>query len=121
MTVLADTSVWVDHFRRTNPRLEKLLADGNLLIHPAVIGELACRTLSRRQEVLTHLRRLPAALLTSPDETLFVVESRRLWGKGIGWTDAQMIASALLSDCTLWTLDKRLDAVASALGIGTKR
>ncbi len=84
-------------------------------MHPAVIGELACGSLHRRKEVLIDLRKLPAALVADDDETLFVVESRKLWGKGIGWIDAQLLASALLSGCKLWTLDRRLRVVARAL------
>lgn len=122
MMVLADTSVWVDHFRRTDSGLQRLLRNGDVVIHPAVIGELACGAISRREEVLSDLHRLPAAVVASTEETLFVIETHRLWGKGIGWIDAQLIASALISSgCELWTRDKRLDAVARALGIGWKR
>jgi predicted nucleic acid-binding protein len=115
--VLADTSVWVAHFRRNNPRLQALLADGEVLMHPAVVGELACGNLTRRARVLSDLQKLPAAVEADREDALFVIESRRLWGKGIGWTDAQLVASALLTECALWTLDKHLHRVAAALGI----
>jgi hypothetical protein len=83
----------------------------------AVIGELACGNLKRREQVLLDLQRLPAAAVADVEDTLFVIASRRLWGKGIGWTDAQLVAAALLSGARLWTHDKKLHAVASALRI----
>lgn len=115
--ILADTSVWVDHLRTADPRLQSALADSAILVHPAVTGELACGTLSRRRDVLSYLAGLPAASVADSEETMFVIESRKLWGKGIGWTDAQLVASALLSGCKLWTRDRRLHEVAVALRI----
>jgi predicted nucleic acid-binding protein len=117
MKVLVDTSVWVNHFRRRDPRLQGLLSDGDLCMHPAVIGELACGNLTQRNRVLADLQKLPAAAIADGDDTMFVIESRKLWGKGIGWTDAQLIASALLGGCLLWTHDKHLHNAAVALGI----
>jgi predicted nucleic acid-binding protein len=117
MKVLVDTSVWVDHFRRGDPGLETLLLGGGVCIHPAVIGELACGNLARRNTVLSDLQKLPIASIADHEDALFVIESRRLWGKGIGWTDAQLVASALLTKCSLWTHDKQLRNVALALGI----
>jgi predicted nucleic acid-binding protein len=109
--------VWIAHFRRTDPRLQAFLADGEVFLHAAVIGELACGNLTRRAKVLSDLQRLPAAAEANREDTLFVIESRRLWGKGMGWTDAQLIASALLTGCALWTHDKQLHKVADSLGI----
>jgi hypothetical protein len=115
--VLADTSVWVDHLRAADSRLQSAIADSALLIHPAVIGELACGTLPGRNDFLSYLQDLPSAAVADSEETLFVIESRKLWGKGIGWTDALLVASALLSGCELWTRDKRLHEVAIDLNI----
>jgi len=86
-------------------------------MHPAVVGELACGNLTRRGKVLSDLQKLPAASVADREDTMFVIESRRLWGKGIGWTDAQLVASALLTGCAFWTHDKRLRAAAIALRI----
>jgi predicted nucleic acid-binding protein len=86
-------------------------------MHPAVVGEIACGNLTRRNKVLSDLQELLLADLADKDDTLFVIESRRLWGKGIGWTDAQLVASALLTGCALWTHDKRLHDVAVSLRI----
>ena len=117
MKVLVDTSVWVDHFRRSDSRLQGLLSEGEIFIHPAAIGELACGNLTRRDNVLSDLHRLRSAAIADCEDTMFLIESRKLWGKGIGWTDAQLVASALLSGCELWTRDRRLHDIAVALNI----
>lgn len=115
--VLADTSVWVDHLRQGSARLGQLLRANEVLTHPFVIGELACGVLQSRAEILRHLGALPEARLADHGEVLHLVESAKLHGRGIGWVDAHLLASALLSRCSLWTLDKRLSLLASSLGI----
>lgn len=116
--ILVDTSVWIDHFRRSDPRLKTLLDEEEVLMHPAVIGELACGALPDRRRTLIDLQSLPMiASIADAEETMFVIESRHLWGRGIGWTDAQLLASALISGCRLWTHDKRLRDAAAALHI----
>ena len=111
MKCLVDTSVWIDHLRSGNARLIELLREDSVLIHPAVIGELACGTLRRRAETLASLRLLPQAPEASLDEVLHFIDERRLHGRGIGWVDAQLLASAALSGVSLWTLDVRLAGV----------
>jgi predicted nucleic acid-binding protein len=115
--VLVDTSVWVDHLRRGNARLADRLERGRVLCHPFVIGELACGNLSRRDEILSLLRALPGAPSASDAEVLSLVESHRLMGRGLGWIDVHLLASALLADRLLWTLDRRLHSAARDLGI----
>lgn len=115
--VLADTSVWVEHFRRGEPKLASHLADGLVLVHPFVLGELACGNLKRRGEILSDLQELPSAKPASAAEVLQLIQDRRLWGRGLGWVDVHLLASALLSDCGFWTLDKRLARAASELGL----
>lgn len=115
MTILADTSVWIHHFRYGEPKLAALLWDGHVLMHPFVLGELACGNLQDRRAVLSNLEALPSAELASNAEVLQLVHDRRLWGKGLGWIDAHLVASMLLSGCDLWTLDKRLAAVVSTI------
>jgi predicted nucleic acid-binding protein len=115
--VLADTSVWIDHFRRGLPELSSQLGSHLVLTHPFVIGELACGNLRNRRAVLMDLQRLPQAVPASQREVLHLIESRQLWGKGLGWADVHLLSSALLSDCRLWTLDKRLHTVAVRLGL----
>lgn len=113
--VLVDTSVWVDHFRKTNPHLATLLTHGQVTCHPFVIGELACGNLRNRREILSLLQALPSARVPEPDEVLFFIERQWLMGLGIGIIDIYLLASIRLSNVTLWTLDKRLDAVAGRL------
>lgn len=116
--ILVDTSVWVDHLRRGDRKLEKLLNEGVVLCHPFVIGELACGNLKNRDEILCLLAALPASSAASHEEGLRLVGDRKLAGKGLGWIDVHLLASALLSNCTLWTKDKALGAVACSLKVG---
>lgn len=113
--ILADTSVWIDHLRQGHPRLAKSLSEGLILMHPFVSGELACGNLHNRAVVLSDLNALPAAKLASNVEVFHLVEVRKLWGRGLGWIDVHLLASAMISNCDLWTLDKRLARAASDL------
>jgi predicted nucleic acid-binding protein len=115
--VLADTSVWIRHFQQGEPRLADRLSQGLVLTHPFVAGELACGNLKNRQAVLADLHALPLASVASDGEVLRFVEDRRLWGKGLGWVDVHLLASAALSGCELWTLDKRLARTGKELGL----
>lgn len=115
--VLADTSVWIAHFRQGQPALAGLLSDGLVLMHPFVVGELALGNLKKRASVLSDLATLSVATRASDAEVMSLIENRRLWGRGLGWMDAHLIASALLSRCRLWTLDRRLATTASELGL----
>jgi predicted nucleic acid-binding protein len=119
--ILVDTSVWIDHFRRGGPLLKDLLSEGVVITHPFVIGELACGNLMHRTSILSDLNALPIALSASHDEVLRLVEDRKLWGQGIGWVDAHLIASALLSNCRFWTLDRRLDRWAADAAVNLHR
>jgi predicted nucleic acid-binding protein len=117
VTVLADTSVWVQHFRRGEPALAALLSDGLLLMHPFIVGELACGNLKNRPAIMSYLHALPLAPLASSAEVHRLIEDRRLFGRGLGWIDVHLLASTLLSGSRLWTNDKRLASVASQLGV----
>ena len=115
--LLADTSVWIEHFRRRDRILADRLSEGSILIHPFVSGELACGNLKDRVAVLADLHALPAAKLASNAEVLRLIEDQRLSGRGLGWIDVHLLASALLSNCRLWTLDSRLAKAAAELGL----
>ncbi|MCX5952028.1 MAG: type II toxin-antitoxin system VapC family toxin [Cyanobacteria bacterium] len=115
--ILADTSVWVEHLRHGLPRLATLLQGGEVLIQPWVIGELACGNLRNRSQVLELLQGLPAATVASDAEGLLLIERDRLMGRGIGYIDAHMLASARLSHCRLWTQDRGLATVALVQGL----
>lgn len=116
--VLADTSVWIEHFRRREAILAGHLFDGLILMHPFIAGELACGNLKNRAVILANLHELPPARLASNSEVLQLLDDRGLWGRGLGWIDAHLLASALLSHCRLRTLDRRLAKVAAELGVG---
>ena len=115
--ILVDTSVWVEHLRHGLPRLATLLQAGEVLIHPWVIGELACGNLRNRSQVLGLLQGLPAATVASDAEVLLLIEGDRLMGRGIGYIDTHLLASARLSHCRLWTQDRHLAAVALEQGL----
>jgi predicted nucleic acid-binding protein len=113
---LADTSVWIEHFRQGN-ELGALLEEGRVLLHPFVIGELACGNLRSRKRILDDLAALPAAVAATDDEVFSLIEKQRLWGRGIGWIDAHLLAAAILSGCALWTLDRALASAARSIGV----
>jgi len=115
--ILVDKSVWVEHLRHGLPRLARHLQEGEVLIHPWVIGELACGNLRNRSQVLELMQGLPAATVASDAEVLLLIERDRLMGLGIGYVDAHLLASARLSHCRLWTQDRRLAAVAQEQGL----
>jgi len=117
--VLVDTSVWIQHFRQGEPVLSDRLSEGAVLMHPFVSGELACGNLRHRSETLSDLHELPQASLASNSEVLRLIEDRRLWGRGLGWVDLHLLASALLSGCGFWTLDRRLAGAAKELGLSS--
>jgi predicted nucleic acid-binding protein len=110
--VLVDTSVWIEHFRRGEPRLVDSLSEGLVLTHPWIIGELACGNLRDRAAILADLSALPVAAPAADSDVLALIENRKLWGRGLGWIDMHLLASTLLSNCQFWTLDKRLARAA---------
>lgn len=116
--ILVDTSVWVDHLHKGVPELAQALEQEQVLTHPFVIGELACGGLKNRREILQLLTALPSAAVASHEEALVFIEERTLMGKGLGYIDAHLLASAtLVADARLWTHDKRLASVARELGV----
>lgn len=118
--VLVDTSVWVSHLRDGNTELANLLNDGRVLCHPFIIGELACGNLQDRAVILSFLQWLPMSIEAEHEEVLSFIENNRLMGKGIGYVDAHLIASAVLTGIPIWTLDKKLAQVADGLQIKYK-
>lgn len=117
--ILVDTSVWIDHLRIGQPFLVRLLEfEGSLVLgHSWVIGELALGNLAQRQEVIGLLNGLPQATVATDDEVMTLVDRHQLYGLGIGYVDAQLLASTQLTvDTALWTGDRRL--VAAALRVG---
>ena len=113
--ILVDTSVWVDHLRNGNDTLSERLLKDEVACHPMVIGELACGNLKRRKELLALLHALPAVERVSDDEILFFIEQHRLSGRGLGLVDIHILASCVISQTPLWTLDDRLRQAANDL------
>lgn len=119
--ILVDTSVWIDHLRRGDRALAELLEAGRALGHPFVLGELALGTLQAREVVLDALRNLPQAARATDEETLQFIESERLYGLGVGYVDAHLLAAARLTPgAALWTRDGRLAAAAERLGLAPR-
>ena len=114
---LVDTSVWVDHLRRGNARLASLLNDAQVCCHPCIVGELACGMIRNRHEILELLKSLPGVIVAEPEEILEMIDRNRLYGRGAGWIDMQILSSALLTGVRLWTLDSQLLKMARELGV----
>lgn len=116
--ILIDTSVWVDHLRAGNKELSALLDAGTVLAHPFVIGELALGNLRQRAIVLNALSDLPRSCVATDAEVLHFIQRHELFGRGIGYIDAHLLAAVHLTPGTeLWTNDRRLRAVAIHLGM----
>ncbi len=115
--ILLDTSVWVDHLRRGDPRVVEVLESGRAAAHAFVIGELACGNLKARTRVLDLLKALHQLAPATDDEALQFIETHKLMGRGIGYVDAHLLAAAAIGDSLLWTRDRRLREVASELGL----
>jgi predicted nucleic acid-binding protein len=114
--ILADTSVWIEHLRHGEPRLRAALEAERVLMHPFVIGELACGNLRERDSLLELLRRLPVVPMATEQEAHSLLARRNLMGRGIGWIDVHLLAStALAAPARLWTQDKRLAMIAADL------
>lgn len=116
--ILVDTSVWVDHLRYGDDGLATLLINSQVLMHPFVVGELACGNLRQRTEVLSLLKDLPQASVAHDEKVLFYIERRELMGRGIGYVDAHLMAAVTLhGGARLWTRDKRLQTLATEEGL----
>lgn len=116
--ILVDTSVWIDHLRRGSTRLSSLLMNAAVLVHPFIIGELACGNLRNRSRILKLLEDLPASKVADDKEVLFFIEHNDLMGRGIGYVDAHLLASVSLSSPSrLWTTDRKLKDAAIRLGL----
>ena len=118
MRVLADTSIWVDHFRRADVQLVSFLDHGDVVAHPFVIGELALGNLPQRDQALRELQDLPQAKVATDREVLYFVDRHRLFGLGVGYVDAHLLAAvSLTAGAGLWTRDRRLGRAADRLGL----
>jgi len=120
--ILVDTSIWVDHLRAGEPALVHALEQGHVLMHPFVVGELACGTLKNRAEILRLAASLPGAPEATDTEALQFIEKRRLMGRGIGYIDVHLLASTALAPAArFWTRDRRLARIAAELRMALQR
>lgn len=115
--VLVDTSVWVRHLREGDSELEQLLNNGEVMCHPYIVGELACGNMKNRHEVLSLLQLLPLATPARHEEILQFIELNHLMGKGLGYIDVHLAASAVLSGVPILSYDKKLNEVSEGLSI----
>jgi hypothetical protein len=116
--ILADTSIWVEHLRSRNPEMESLLGRGQIAMHPFIVAEIALGSLHNRRKRLEEMEALLEVRVAQLDEVRHMIEAHSLYSKGIGLTDAHLIASCLMTPGTqLWTRDGALQKVAATLGI----
>lgn len=117
MSVLVDTSVWINHFRDHDSELARLLEDEQVLTHPFIIGELACGQLRQRKEIIDLLHVLPCVSKATDDEVLFFIDRHRLMGVGLSLIDIHLLASCMTDRCRIWTAYKPLHSAAMKLNV----
>jgi predicted nucleic acid-binding protein len=116
--ILVDTSVWIDHLRASDEQLTHLLVAGQVLVHPFVTGELALGNLRNRDTLLGALQDIAQAPVATEPEVLRFIGQKGLFGLGIGYIDAHLLAAVMLiPGSLLWTRDKRLLMASVQLGI----
>lgn len=115
MSVLIDTSVWIDHFHQADPQLQACLQAGQAWTHTVVIGELATGRLKHRADILRHLQKLPRADEIDLAEGLHLLNEHALMGRGLSWSDVQLLAAARIDGLRLWTRDRALAEAAAEL------
>ena len=118
--VLIDTSVWIDHFNRSDSTLQLLLYEFEVVTHQFILGELACGNFKNRNEIFTLLSNLPTIKTITNEEYFLFLEKNKLYGKGLGFVDIYLLASSLLSQCLIFTRDKNLLLAARSLKISFK-
>lgn len=119
--ILVDSSVWVDHLRKSDVELTSLLVARLVTMHPMVAGEIACGNLNNRAAILRDVGRLPCALIAKHSEVMQFIESKNLMGKGIGFVDMHLLVATIAGDLKLWTRDKRLKLAAQNLNCAYSR
>jgi predicted nucleic acid-binding protein len=117
VTILVDSSVWLDHLELQNERLITLLEANRVVCHPFIVGEITSLRLRHREAILDRLKRLPQVQMATHAEVIYLMEVNDLRGDGLGWIDLHLLASVLLSECRLWTLDPLLHSTAHMLNV----
>ncbi|MEL7491697.1 MAG: type II toxin-antitoxin system VapC family toxin [Pseudomonadota bacterium] len=115
---LVDSSVWINHLRASDEALIKALRTDLVSTHPYVVGELALGSLKNRMTFIEMMKNLPSVKVADNEEVLDMIDARGLFSRGLGWIDAHLLASSLITGgASLWTDDKRLGDIASELGV----
>lgn len=115
--VIVDTSVWVNYLRKGDSQLEKLLNKGQVMCHRFIIGEITCGNINNRNEILRLLQLLPSAVQARHEEVMEFIETSKLMGRGLGYIDVHLAASARLTGVAIWTADKKFSEINKELGI----
>ena len=120
--ILADSSVWIDHLRQSNPALVRVLHAGEVCMHSQVLGELACGSLKDRALRISQWRAMPRLASVTDAQAMAFIEWHRLMNRGLGFVDVHLLAAAAaaaaaVAGARLWTRDKRLAEAASALNL----
>ena len=115
--VVVDTSVWIDFLHKGNSDMEELLMRGNVATHELIIGELSCGNIKNRESFLEMINKLPIVESVLFNELIFFIDKHKLYGKGLGFIDCHILASAYLHNIKLWTKDKKLNQLAGELSI----
>lgn len=116
--IIVDTSIWIDHLHRNEEAMASLLDENLVLMHPFVLGEISLGSLRDWHKMMRDLSKIPLAARANDNEVLNLIDGKKLQGSGIGFLDAHLLASALLSPGTfIWTRDRRLAHVAERLGV----
>ncbi|MDF1570677.1 MAG: type II toxin-antitoxin system VapC family toxin [Bacteroidales bacterium] len=115
--ILVDTSVWIDHFHHSDEKLKAMLLSNQVCMHPFILGELSCGNISNRKEVLSLLRALRSIDVVLDEEVFVLIEDRKLFGRGLGFIDIHLLASAMIYQIPVWTRDKTLKRISGELGI----
>ncbi|MEZ5691586.1 MAG: hypothetical protein R3D71_07975 [Rickettsiales bacterium] len=118
--VLVDTSVWIDHFRSSNNELQSLLNECQVLSHNFIIGELSLGNFKKRNAILEYLNDFPKAIHAEDSEVANFIKKNKLFGRGIGYIDAHLLASAIITETHIWTNDKKLRNITSEFDISWK-
>lgn len=113
--ILADTSVWITHFKKELPEFIDILNAGKVILHPFIIGELACGGLQKKQDIFKLIESMPQTVCLEHEEIMSLIEAHEFSNQGIGYVDVHLIGSCLLSDNLLWTYDKALKKVAKKM------
>ena len=116
--ILADTSIWIDHFRGGLSGLQSRLDQGEIMIHPFVIGELLLSGVNRRPVAVAELRQLPLSPMPRAEETEALIMGESLDGRGVGYVDTVLLTAVRLHPgARLWTQDRKLHAVAAGMSV----